>query len=47
MIEDTLLPRAYGPSDAPTLLPHDEALGKVRAAVAARGDAARAYLGAR
>jgi len=22
MIEDTLLPRAYGPSDAPTLLPH-------------------------
>ena len=47
MIEDTLLPRAYGPSCAPTLLPHDEALDKVRAAVAARGDAARAYLGAR
>ena len=23
MIEDTLLPRAYGPSDAPILLPHD------------------------
>ena len=45
MIEDTLLPRAYGPSDAPTLLPHDEALGKVRAAVAARGDSDLVVLG--
>ena len=38
MIEDTLLPRPFGPSDAPRLLPFDEAVGKIKAAVCARGD---------
>jgi carboxyvinyl-carboxyphosphonate phosphorylmutase len=38
MIEDTLLPRPYGPAEAPQLLPMDESLGKIRAAVKARGD---------
>jgi carboxyvinyl-carboxyphosphonate phosphorylmutase len=37
-IEDTLLPRAYGPSDAPTMIPLEEGVGKMRAAVAARRD---------
>ena len=36
MIEDTLLPRPFGISDKPQLLPLDEALGKIKAAVAAR-----------
>ncbi len=44
-IEDTLLPRAYGPSDAQTLLPHDESIGKIKAAVAARGDSDLIVLG--
>ena len=38
MIEDTLLPRPYGASDAAALIPLDEAAGKMRAAVAARGE---------
>jgi carboxyvinyl-carboxyphosphonate phosphorylmutase len=37
-IEDTLLPRAYGPSDAAQLLPIEEGAGKMRAAVEARRD---------
>jgi carboxyvinyl-carboxyphosphonate phosphorylmutase len=36
-IEDTLLPRPYGP-DKPALLPLAEGLGKIRAALAARSD---------
>jgi len=36
-IEDTLLPRPYGP-DKPALLPLAEGLGKIRAALAARID---------
>ncbi|MDP3415340.1 oxaloacetate decarboxylase [Falsiroseomonas sp.] len=36
-IEDTLLPRPYGP-DKPALLPLAEGLGKIRAALAARVD---------
>jgi carboxyvinyl-carboxyphosphonate phosphorylmutase len=36
-IEDTLLPRPYGP-DATALLPLEEGLGKIRAALAARSD---------
>jgi carboxyvinyl-carboxyphosphonate phosphorylmutase len=36
MIEDTLLPRPFGSSDVPQLLPLDEALGKIKAAVLAR-----------
>ncbi|MGK7866515.1 isocitrate lyase/PEP mutase family protein [Falsiroseomonas sp. E2-1-a20] len=36
-IEDTLLPRPYGP-DRPALLPLAEGLGKIRAALAARSD---------
>jgi carboxyvinyl-carboxyphosphonate phosphorylmutase len=38
MIEDTLLPRAYGASSSLQLLPLDESVGKIKAAVAARGD---------
>lgn len=38
-IEDTLLPRPFGPSGAKTrLTPFDEAVARVRAAVEARGD---------
>jgi carboxyvinyl-carboxyphosphonate phosphorylmutase len=44
-IEDTLLPRAYGPADAASLLPHDESIGKIKAAVAARGDSDLVVLG--
>jgi carboxyvinyl-carboxyphosphonate phosphorylmutase len=36
-LEDTLLPRPYGP-DRPALLPLEEGLGKLRAALAARTD---------
>lgn len=36
-IEDTLLPRAYG-EKTPTLIPIDEGVGKMRAALAARED---------
>jgi carboxyvinyl-carboxyphosphonate phosphorylmutase len=38
MIEDTRLPRPFGPSDAQTLIAMDEAIGKMKAAVKARGD---------
>ena len=38
MIEDTLLPRPYGPADAPKLISMDESIGKMKAAVKARGD---------
>ena len=38
MIEDTLLPRAYGTSSELQLLSPEEGLGKIRAALAARGD---------
>ena len=38
MIEDTLLPRPFGPDDAPKLIPMDESIGKMKAAVRARGD---------
>lgn len=37
-IEDTLLPRAHGSGGAPQLLPVEEGVGKMRAAVAARRD---------
>ena len=45
MIEDTLLPRPFGPSEAPQLLPFDEAVGKIRAAVRAREDSDIVVLG--
>ena len=45
MIEDTLLPRPFGPSGAATLLPFDESVGKIKAAVAARGDSDLVVLG--
>jgi carboxyvinyl-carboxyphosphonate phosphorylmutase len=38
MIEDTLLPRPFGPGDAPKLISMEEAIGKMKAAVKARGD---------
>jgi carboxyvinyl-carboxyphosphonate phosphorylmutase len=38
-IEDTLLPRAFGPSDKPQLLSIAEGAGKMRAALEARRDA--------
>jgi carboxyvinyl-carboxyphosphonate phosphorylmutase len=44
-IEDTLLPRAFGPSDAPSLIPLDEAVGKMKAAVKARGDSDLVVMG--
>jgi oxaloacetate decarboxylase len=37
-IEDTLLPRAFGSTEALQLVSIDEGVGKMRAAVAARGD---------
>lgn len=45
MIEDTLLPRGYGTSAAPQLMGHDESVGKITAAVAARGDSDLVVLG--
>ena len=45
MIEDTLLPRPFGTSDKPQLLPFDEALGKIKAAVAARENSDIVILG--
>lgn len=44
-IEDTLLPRAFGSTDAPQLVSIDEGAGKMRAAVAARGDSDFIILG--
>ena len=37
-IEDTVLPRAFGPSDKPTLIPIEEGVGKMKAALSARQD---------
>src|SRR6266705_6448795 len=37
-IEDTVLPRAYGPSDKADLLSLEEGVGKMKAALAARRD---------
>src|SRR5690349_22382445 len=37
-IEDTLLPRPYGPSGKPTLIPIEEGVGKMKAALAGRQD---------
>lgn len=37
-IEDTLLPRAFGPSDKAQLLPVEEGVGKMKAALAGRRD---------
>lgn len=44
MIEDTLLPRPYGASDALQLIALEEAVGKMKAAVKARGDSDIAVL---
>jgi len=44
-IEDTLQPRPFGRSDETMLIPFDEAVAKVRAAVAARGDSDLLVLG--
>ena len=44
-IEDTLLPRAFGSTDAPQLVSIDEGAGKMKAAVAARGDSELIILG--
>jgi carboxyvinyl-carboxyphosphonate phosphorylmutase len=43
-IEDTALPRRYGEAK-PTLIPLDEGVGKMRAALAAREDAALSVIG--
>jgi len=45
MIEDTLLPRGFGPSETPQLLSLEESIGKIRAAVHARGDSDLVVLG--
>ena len=37
-IEDTVLPRPYGPSGKPTLIPVEEGIGKMKAALNARQD---------
>ena len=37
-IEDTVLPRPYGPSGKPTLIPVEEGVGKMKAALSARQD---------
>ena len=37
-IEDTLLPRPYGTSSKPTLIPIEEGIGKMKAALSARQD---------
>src|ERR1700734_1272974 len=44
-IEDTLLPRAYGPSGKPTLIPIEEGIGKMKAALSARQDKKLAIAG--
>lgn len=44
-IEDTLLPRAFGSSNAAQLISIEEGVGKMKAAVAARGDSAMVILG--
>jgi carboxyvinyl-carboxyphosphonate phosphorylmutase len=46
MIEDTVLPRPFGPGGgAAHLLPHDESAAKIRAAVEARGESDLVVLG--
>lgn len=45
MIEDTLLPRAYGTTARPELISFDEGVGKIRAALHARGDSDLVVLG--
>src|SRR5947199_588310 len=37
-IEDTVLPRPHGPSGKPTLIPVEEGIGKMKAALSARQD---------
>ena len=37
-IEDTVLPRPYGPSGKPSLIPLEEGVGKMKAALSARQD---------
>jgi oxaloacetate decarboxylase len=44
-IEDTVLPRAYGPSNKPTLIPIEEGVGKMKAALSARQDPRLAIAG--
>jgi carboxyvinyl-carboxyphosphonate phosphorylmutase len=44
-IEDTLLPRPFGGGEAPRLIPLDEGLGKLRAALAGRQDPSLAIVG--
>jgi carboxyvinyl-carboxyphosphonate phosphorylmutase len=44
-IEDTLLPRAYGASDAPQLVSLEEGVGKMKAAAKARGTTGMAIFG--
>src|SRR6476620_11660212 len=44
-IEDTLLPRGYGPSDKAELISIDEGVGKMKSALAARRDADLAIVG--
>ena len=44
-IEDTVLPRPYGPSGAPTLIPIEEGIGKMKAALSARQDKKLAIAG--
>src|SRR5438876_1037139 len=44
-IEDTLLPQAYGPSGKPTLIPVEEGIGKMKAALSARQDKKLAIAG--
>jgi oxaloacetate decarboxylase len=44
-IEDTVLPRPYGPSGKPTLMPVEEGIGKMKAALSARQDKKLAIAG--
>ncbi|MCC7046240.1 MAG: isocitrate lyase/PEP mutase family protein [Alphaproteobacteria bacterium] len=44
-IEDTLLPRAFGAGEKPQLIPIAEGVGKMKAALAARGDPALVVVG--
>jgi oxaloacetate decarboxylase len=44
-IEDTVLPRPYGPSGKPSLIPVEEGIGKIQAALSARQDKRLAIAG--
>src|SRR6202050_2105985 len=44
-IEDTVLPRPYGPSGKPNLIPVEEGIGKMKAALSARQDKKLAIAG--